>query len=527
MKKTLLYSAMMLSGLALTACSDDNYGDPAVDLQGTTHFIVSPEENGFQTFYKPQLGTVGDPMPFFDPKAGDFKVMYLQEFPDVMKAPGRYHPYWAVSTKDGASYQSEGEWLSIGEFDTQQDAILGTGCCTYDAKSGLYYIYYTGESEKTANRQVVMRATSSDLKTWTRDNLWRLQGPDFGLSGNDFRDPQIFMVDNQYHMIVSTKPVSGGDPCFAEFVSDDLKAWKHLGNIKMIWDRMLECPDVFQMGNYWYIVYSETPAWSRRVKYNMASSWEELRDKMNNGPSFVDFQEGSLDTRALYAGKTASNGTERYLWGWCSWNVMLGSDSAEPEWSGALVCHKVAQHEDGSLYLTAVPAMASKYNKPVQVKVMKSGETKDENGNVCESYILYNRLGAHNHITLTVKTQNPDDKFGLTFGRGTETLVYWDKIWFNNPHWDNDKKQQRRIERYLTNGVVNQFMPGGVGNFYSVPENNTFNIDIYTDNNVLVMYVNGTNCYTTRVSSIANNCWGISTEPDVKVEVSNVNVSQY
>lgn len=518
---------MMLSALALTACSEDNFGDPARDLQGTTNYLKAQDEKGFQTYYKPQLGTVGDPMPFYDPKAGDYKIMYLQEFPDAMKALGRYHPYWAVSTKDGASYESLGEWLSVGTYETQQDAILGTGCCTYDAQTALYYIYYTGESENTPNRQVVMRATSPDLKTWTRDNQWRLQGPTFGLSGNDFRDPQIFKVGQEYHMIVSTKPQTGGDPCFAEFVSADLKAWKHQGNIKMIWDRMLECPDVFQMGDYWYIVYSETPAWSRRVKYNMARSWEELRDKLNNGPSFVDFQEGNLDTRALYAAKTAGNGTERFLWGWCPEDVKVGSDQEEPSWAGALVCHKIAQRADGTLYLTAVPALAAKYKQAAEVKVVKAdGETKNQDGNVCEKYTLYNRLGYHNHITLTVKTQNPDDHFGLTFARGTDSQS-WEKIWFNNPHWDGDKKHQRRIERYISNGVNNDFMPGGVGNFYPVPEDNTYNIDIYTDNSVLVMYVNGSNCYTTRIYNLQNNCWGISTEPGVNVQVSNVQVSQY
>lgn len=518
---------MLLSALALTACSDDNYGDPARDLDGTTYFIPVHDENGFQTFYMPQVGTVGDPMPFYDPKAGDFKIMYLQEFPSIMKTPGRYHPYWTVSTNNGASYTSLGEWLSIGTYDTQQDAILGTGCCIYDEASALYYIYYTGESEKTPNRQVVMRATSNDLKTWTRDNLWRLQGPDFNLSGEDFRDPQILKVGDKYHMIVSTRNLTDADAMFAEFTSDNLKDWTYVDKFHMLWNRMYECPDIFQMGDWWYLVYSDTPAWERTIKYVKAKSYEELKAQFTNNDDFDHKQAFmKLDTRALYAGKTASNGTDRYLWGWCSWNPMLGSDGEEPAWSGALVCHKVAQHEDGSLYLTAVPAMASKYNKPAQVKVMKTGETKDENGKVCESYTLYNRLGAHNHITLTVKTQNSEDHFGLTFARGTDSEE-WDKIWFNNPHWDGDKKHLRRIERYLSNGVDNTFMPGGAGNFFPAAANNTYNIDIYTDNSVFVMYVNGTNCYTTRVYDLPNNCWGISTDPGVNIEVSNVAVNQY
>lgn len=78
-----------------------------------------------------------------------------------------------------------------------------------------------------------------------------------------------------------------------------------------------------------------------------------------------------LDSRAFYAGKTASNGTDRYIWGWCPFrsgttifdrNVNVGAEG-EPNWSGALVCHKIIQHADGTLTLGEVPAMAAKYDK--------------------------------------------------------------------------------------------------------------------------------------------------------------------
>ena len=71
-----------------------------------------------------------------------------------------------------------------------------------------------------------MRATSTDFKNWTKDELWTLYGTDFGYSANDFRDPQIFVADdNIYHMVISTYPEHGGDPVFAEFKSSDLKNW--------------------------------------------------------------------------------------------------------------------------------------------------------------------------------------------------------------------------------------------------------------------------------------------------------------
>lgn len=288
--KTMIYSAtlLMLSAFALTACSDDKVvGDPAKDWNSSSEYYDPVDEKGFATYYKPVMGRVGDPMPFYDKKAGNFKVLYLQEY-DNNKA-FRFHPIWGVSTTDGAHYQSLGELLPIGENDYQQDAALGTGCCYYNDQDGLYYIYYTGHNGNCENREVVMRATSSDFKTWTKDNLWSLNGPAFGYSGNDFRDPQIFVADDGlYRMVIATYPKNGGDPQFAEFKSSDMRTWEHVGPFKMIWDRMLECPDIFKMGEYWYMVYSQSyrASWSRKVKYMMATSYEGLKDAFNNGPKW-------------------------------------------------------------------------------------------------------------------------------------------------------------------------------------------------------------------------------------------------
>ena len=102
-----------------------------------------------------------------------------------------------------------------------------------------------------------MRATSTDFKSWTKDVLWQLNGTDYGYSAEDFRDPQVFKTDDGlYRMVIATKPKNGGDPVYAEFTSTDMKNWDHAGSFPMIWDRMLECPDIFKMGDYWYLVYS-------------------------------------------------------------------------------------------------------------------------------------------------------------------------------------------------------------------------------------------------------------------------------
>ena len=544
--KTMIFSAtlLMLSAFALTACSDDTVvGDPAKDWDSNSEYYSSVDEKGFSTYYKPVMGRVGDPMPFYDKKAGDFKVLYLQEYDN--NKTFRFHPIWGVSTSDGANYQSMGEILPFGENDYQQDAALGTGCCYYNDQDGLYYIYYTGHNGNCENREVIMRATSPDFKTWTKDNLWSLSGPAYGYSGNDFRDPQIFVADDGlYRMIIATYPKDGGDPQFAEFKSSDMRSWEHIGPFKMIWDRMLECPDVFKMGDYWYMVYSQSfrASWSRKVKYMMATSYEGLKDAFNNGPKWPNdgplWREGTLDTRAFYAAKTASNGTDRYIWGWCPYrsgsdihekNLNQGAgDGNEPNWSGALVCHKIIQHSDGTLSLGEVPAMAAKYSRQQEVKVMASNGY--DNGTLTgdDAYVLYSRLGYHNHISLTVTTSNNWDKFGISMVRSADSKKYYTMV--VNPEGENDRKinfeQEGEECMGFEEGRKSYFIEAADGYGFYRPADNVYHIDIYTDNSVVVMYINDNVCYTQRIYGIQKNCWSINSYGG-SVTVSDVKVSTY
>ena len=376
------------------------------------------------------------------------------------------------------------------------------------------------------NHEVVMRATSPDFKTWTKDNVWALKGTDYGYDANDFRDPQIFKAeDGLWHMVISSKLR------FAEFKSSDLKNWENVGSFPMIWDRMCECPDIFKMGNWWYMVYSEgyRASWSRKVKYMMAPTFEALKACFNdpgaNWPK--DGHEGVLDSRAFYAGKTASNGTDRYIWGWCPYrvgatihdrNINVGAEG-EPAWSGALVCHKIIQHADGTLTLGAVPAMAAKYNNAANANVVASagfnGGTLSGDG----AYVMYNRLGTANHISFTVKTSNNWDKFGVSFVRGTDSKKYYTMV--VNPEDENHRKVNFEQEGEEGKG----FIEGIDGYWFERPADNTYNIDIYTDNSVMVMYINDVCAYTQRIYGIQKNCWSINNYGG-SVTVSDLRVTQ-
>lgn len=529
--KTMIYSVnIMTLGLiaALSSCSDDeNYDIIPKDIQNTTERFISNDEAGFSTYYKPQIGRCGDPMPFYDSKSGMYKVFYLQEYDN--NAPYCYHPIWCVTTKDGSSYVSEGEAISTGTSSLEADAALGTGCC-YE-NNGTYYFYYTGHNPQCENTEVVMRAISNDGKEWKKDKSWMLKGTDYGYTSADFRDPQIFKDDNGlFHMIVASTLK------FAEFTSTDLMQWKHEGVFScMIWDRMLECPDIFKMGDYWYMVYSEgyRSSWSRKVKYMMASSLEDLKKCFNEGPKWpADGHEGVLDTRAFYAGKTASNGSERLIWGWCPFrsgntiddqNISVGAEG-EPNWSGALVCHRLIQHPDGVLTLGKVDAIEAKYTKTHNVAVMAnngasiSGNSYSLSGD--NAFVQFNRLESHNHISMTVTTAGNIDKFGISLVRSTESDKYYTMV--VNPENENSRKVNFEQEGEDGKG----FIEGIDGYWFNRPENNVYKIDIFTDNSVMVMYINDNCCYTNRIYGIQKNCWSVNSYGG-NITVSDVKVTTY
>ena len=517
---------------ATTACTEDSFGpDAEKDWAGTTGAFTSADDAGFQTYYNPAIGRCGDPMPFYDQKAGEFKVLYLQEYDNNGPC---YHPIWGVSTKDGANYQSLGEVLPTGTSVQEADAAIGTGCAIYNEADGLYYIYYTGHTAQ----EVVLRATSPDFKNWTKDYSWALYGPDNGYSASDFRDPQIFKAeDGLWHMVISSKLR------FVDYKSADLKNWEHVGGFNMVWDRMCECADVFKMGDWWYLVYSEAyrSDWSRKVKYMMADSFENLKKCFNdpgaNWPK--DGKEGVLDSRAFYAGKTASNGTDRYIWGWCPFrsgatvhdkNINVGAEG-EPNWSGALVCHKIIQHEDGTLTLGEVPAIKAKYTKEQPVNVMASNGYADGKLTGDDAYVLYNRLGTCNHISFTVTTEGNEDKFGVSLVRSTDPEFYYTMV--VKPEGENDRKvnfeqEGYRLETNEKGEEIKVFGKGPVagidGYKFKRPADNVYKIDIYTDNSVMVMYINDNVCYTNRIYGIQRNCWSINNYGGT-ITVSDVKVS--
>lgn len=509
--------------LPVISCSNDN--DPQLTHRDwdTTTWFAPTDEASPSTFYKPAVGYVADPMPFYDPKAGDFKIMYLQEYRPNQS--GTYHPFWCVSTKDGASYQSLGEMIPTGSIE-EQDAALGTGSVYYNEADQTYYTFYTGHAYRpdiTGYGEMVMLATSKDFKTWTKDRALLVGGGDV-YSHFDFRDPMVFKGDDgKFHMIVSTK--KSGKGVIAEYVSDDLRNWDMAGDfMNMMWDRFYECPDVFKMGDWWYLVYSEMHDAIRKVQYFKGRTLEDLKAcTANDAGLWPDGHEGFLDSRGLYAAKTAGNGQDRYIWGWCA--TRAGEDNtAQLEWAGTLVGHKLIQHEDGTLTLGEMPAVAAKFGNAQTPKLKSVEGTANLNGNQLtmegEAAAVFGRLDKHSRISFTVKTTGDEDNFGVSFGRASD-VDKWISLVVNAEGVSNRKIN---MEQQGPAGIG--FLGNQDGYLFERPDDNVYRVTIVVDNSVCAVYINDKVSYTNRIYGMAQNCWSINSYGG-KLEISDLTVQSY
>lgn len=467
----------------------------------------------YTLFFQPDNGNVGDPMPFYDPKAGDFKVMYLQnDIPGLTR--GVFHPIWGVKTSDLAHYEFMRELIPCGVAGSQ-DAAIGTGSTVFNPADGLYYNFYTGNKlnpKENENGQVVMMATSDDFVHWFKRPGFMIKGNEYGYDRNDFRDPCVFQgEDDRWHMLVSTLNRKR-EGVIAEFVSEDLLEWTSAGVfMNMHGDRFYECPDIFEMNGWWYMVYSEKHVDVRRVLYFKGRSLDEIKAQTADRSQGRDEKAFFLDSRAFYAGKTASDGKDRYMWGWCPSrpghdNKNVGVPPREPRWGGNLVAHRLIQHEDGSLTLGEIGSFASRFKQEAKngVFFVKAG-----------GEVVFDPLEDSNHLSFTVQADRGDASFGISFCRSEDSRKYYTVRLV--PEGDGTFNIRFSEDGPDGSGII-QWIDGCI---FTPPSDLTYNFSIFSENSVFVLYINDIVCYTNKIYGLAGNRWSIASY-NAGLTVSNV-----
>lgn len=523
MKLKLFLLPTVLMFLSCTGCDGENIpDDPKISSIDTTTTIRTIQESGtYTTLYKPQVGYVGDPMPYFNEADSAFYIFFLQDWRNGAPTD---HPIYLTKTTGFASFQGFIEAIPCGVAGSQE-TLLGTGSFIKDA-NGKLHGFYTGHNGNLYPAEKIMLATSTDMKTFTKVPSFTFEAPD-GYDKNNFRDPSVYYdpARSAYVMLVTT--IKNGKGVLARYTSTDLTNWTLITPLTDFNSdaQILECPDIFKMGDKWYLVFSRINRDEhRKTFYRISDSpdgpWRKCEDASGLHETF--------DGLYLYAAKTAGNGNVRYISGWCSTGQQVNSKN-ELDWAGSLVTHKLVQQPNGRLYPIIPEAVDAKFSKDVDfVKLKSKGTVTGENGlytissSAGRSYALFNRNTTPVKITLKIDATQ-STKFGFSFGAGGDMSEVYSVLFdlTSANRWAIPAIFMNKETNYST-GSYNKEL-----NFTPliVPESKTFNIKIIIEKSVCVVYVNDNVAFTNRIYKMDQNLWTIFTDNGT-ITVSDMSVKK-
>lgn len=498
MKLNIIFFTTLFTAAAFAACNDQEYvcNDPNADLNAPAYHDVNDLYQTYNLFWKPAQGWVGDPMPFYE--NGKFHVFYLH---DARDGAATFHPIALTSTTDFTSYEDKGIVIPCGADNSQEDA-LGTGSVIKVGDT--YYAYYTGHNGNLNPAEKIYLATSKDMKQWTKQKDFVLEAPQQDVDRNEFRDPFLMKDGNVYKMLVTSRgyvaAVNDWQAVILQYSSTDMLHWTLEEPFYFNGERILECPDVFTMGNYQYLVYSnwDWAGTDRRTRY----VYRTVGSSHWTTPA-----QPALDDHYFYAGKTASDGTNRYLFGWCYTRAQHNDnkDGNDKEWAGSLVVHQLTQNSDGTLNVTVPASIVSKFNNRIALKALVNnqasvqGNTYTLKGSDTQKAlaIFEGRRGAFK-ITAKVKAGNAK-RFGFEFGASGARNEVHDLV------FDTTNKQLKLD--HLQNGTVIETRTA-----IALSAGNEFDVTILVENAVCTTYINGEKALTNRIYQMNWNGWGVFAE---------------
>lgn len=419
-----------------------------------------------------------------DSYVGDVMAMagedgiYLNYLYDTNHNGTGYHPIHRFYTEDFCTYKDCGEVLPFGKELEAPDLAVGTGCFVKD-NEGKYHCFYTGHNDHAdslgIDKECIMHAISDDNENYTKVAEDTFYAPE-GYSTNDFRDPQVYWSEDEqcYIMLVGAKKIDIEGSSIVKYTSQDLSTWTFQGDFYNSGNLyFMECPDIFQIGDWYYMVFS----WNNVTYYRMAQSV--------NGP-WITPEIDTFDGNAFYAAKTLEKDGTRYLIGFVD-HKKRENDVLKYTWAGNVLVYELAQQEDGTLGVN-VP---HQYKKCFDKEIFNS-----------EQIVESERLGLLPDSILLeadVRFDAESGKAGLAFGISDENPTGY-KITFD---CENDVIS---YDAYLNEQRFN------------FEENETYHINIIVENEIVVVYVNGEKALSNRIYSAVGNEWEMYIEQNALFE---------
>lgn len=499
---------------SLLSCShnDDTYIGGSIsggESNSTGIYPVPPSQwmGGTDPYYS--AGYTGDIMPYFD--NGKFHIFFLHDAQNKPSGKG-FHDIHEFQSTDLAKFSYKGQMIPYGNAN-DPDFAVGTGSIV---KIGtVYYFYYTGHNEAATflqlnPRESVLCATSTDLKNWKKVTSFKITAPK-GYYNYDFRDPHVFYNDElkKYSMLVSTQTESGRKAVLLHFTSADPASgkWEVQAPIYTTTPEdnylMMECADIFKMGNYWYLLFSENWGATKGTHYRMATSV--------NGP-WTKPENDMIDGEYFYAAKTASDGNKRYAFGWTARKIPE-TDGGNKEWAGNMVIHELNQNADGTLTFQAPQAVKAIFNKQIALELVnKTGIVTENNGNFQlneNASVSFKSSGKKTKINATISLGNMVASAGFKFN--TNEVGDYYKIVL--------EPANNRIAAYNSTMKLITEIP------FKIEGGANYDVEIICDGSICTFYIGNKKVLSNRIYGREYTNWGLISEGQ-HLTVSNLKLTK-
>lgn len=484
-------------GLTLYAGWDKDTGDeiqnPSNDKDFTKLNTPGKQEEAYDysTYFLPEKdeagqGFVGDTMPYYED--GTFYIYYLKESGDSYN-----HSIYLTTTKDFVTYIEQQEVVLEASRSGGQDSWIGTGSVV--KVEGKYYFFYTGHGSATSEyAEKVMVAESDNLTSFTKIADWEITPPDSLKQKNDFRDPQAYYDSASGKITLTITASQDGTARILKYTLDkDLSNPVYDGIIfsntsgENFWN--LECSDTFKIGDKWYISYS---AQDDTLWYASADS--------QYGP-YGDAKR--LEGKLFYAAKHVEDGNDSYMVGWGRRAESVSSTQDVGGWAGNVVVQKIAQKENGDLYLVPVDAVSDQFTVRRELKTDDAHITADSGS----LYSYFDAFTCYESFKLTGEfTYTGSGSFGLAFDYNNRQDKY--KTIVISP-------DQQKVQFTLNEGKTLI-----AENAAELEAGKTYTFTYIQEGSVGVFYIDGMTALTVRVYGVSGKTVRIFAENNTAIFTS-------
>lgn len=453
----------------------------------------------YKLFYRPSEpnSAAADFIPYYE--KGKFHIFFLFDHRNAEKFKEGV-TWYKIETNNFISFIEKGEMLSKGNKN-DFDMYCFTGCVIKQKES--YHIFYTGHNPyiKTYGNQleVIMHAISDDLTTWTKIPEDTFLAPN-GYDPCDFRDPFVYYdeADNIYYMLLCARKTDDVALRNGETIRMKSKNLQEWSMDKVIYAphafQTHECPDLFKIGDYWYLVFSEYS--DRNVTcYRMSNSPTGPWRKPKND---------TFDGRAYYAAKTAFNGENRYLFGWVPTRTN-NKDNENWMWGGNLVVHELYANANGELNVRPPKTIIEAFTK----KIYSEETIQLSNVYGCTVTSFYEAAPSTFLLTFNVLPSLNCDKFGLLIKQNLNL----DKAYEFRFDLANGQLYANRFPCFPQNEFSNYQLQRKLN------QAKIYNITLISDEDVFVLYVNDEIALSLRVCETFGQSLGFYvSDGDIKIE---------